>query len=186
MKNFSVFLILVSMFFAACKGKKVISDNKAISAVSIIRGQIKHLDTSFYQIMKYVMKDGKTDSSYLKREDVRTESADFLSLPDITQNDLSKNYSEEHLLDNSQNALSIIYTAKQENLEIKKQIIIVPIDELAAGKVQSIFFDRYIIKGDSTLQQKLFWQVDKFFQVGTILQVGSEPEQMTTSKVTWE
>lgn len=186
MKTFSYFLFGITFFSLACNGKKEDLNEQEISVLSIIKGQINHLDTSFYQIMKYERKDGKTDSTFLKREEVKLFTADFLSLPDLTRKGLMENYTEEKLIDNSQNTLSIISTANKDNLEIRKQIIIVPIDNLSSGKVQSIFFDRYIDKKDSSIEQKLFWQIDKFFQVGTITRKGNEPEKIRFLKVTWE
>jgi hypothetical protein len=186
MKIFSYFLLCATLLIISCKGKKDELDKQDISVLSIIKGQINHLDTSFYQIKKIETKDGKTDSSFLKREEVRSFAKDFLSLPDITGKNFNEKYTEEKLIDNSQNSLSIISTAKNDELEIRKQIIIVPINELATGKVQSIFFDRYVENKDSSIEQKLFWQVDKFFQIGTIIVKGNQPEKVNFLKVSWE
>ena len=186
MKTFSYLFFGVTLLFIACKGNKKETSKQDISVLSIIKGQINHLDTSFYQIIKYETKDGKTDSSILKREEIKAVAADFLSLPDLTGKELKEKYTEEKLIDNNQNTLNIISTANNDNLEIRKQIIIVPIDDLASGKVQSIFFDRYIEKKDSSIEQKLFWQIDKFFQIGTIIRKANGPEQISFLKVRWE
>jgi hypothetical protein len=179
-------LAAILFLFAACKEEKKSSKEPAISAISIIKGQVNHLDTSFYQLMKFETREGKTDSAYIKREDVKGLAAGFLSLPDITQNDYSANYEEDRLFEAGQNTLSITATAKNDKLEIQKQIIIVPLDKFATGKVQSIYIDRSVQVNDSSIQQKLFWQVDKYFQVGNIIQTGNQPEKIHLLKVTWE
>lgn len=170
----------------ACKGKNETSKEPAISVISIIKGQVHHLDTSLFQIMKFETIEDKTDTSFLKREEVRNFAADFLSLPDITLNDYLDNYVEERLIDAGQNTLSITATAKKESLEIQKQIIITPLDEFATGNVQSIYIDRFVQTKDSTIQQKLFWQIDKYFRVVSIIQKGDLPEKTHILKVTWE
>ena len=186
MKNNYYSLLVIFFFFTACKEKKDSSKESAISAISIIKGQVNHLDTSLYQIMKFETYDGKTDTSYLKREEVSNIAVDFLSLPDISQNDYTDNYIEDRLIDAGQNTLSITATAKTDKQEIQKQIIIVLLDDLATGKVQSIYIDRSVQVNDSTIQQKLFWQIDKYFRVGSIIQKGNMPEKTHMLKVTWE
>jgi hypothetical protein len=190
MKNMYVLTFTVSFFLIACKSKKDSktdkSTNSSISVLSIFNGQVNHIDTSLYQVTRLDTKDGKTDTTYIRREDVRELAAPFLSLPDISRKDYEENYTEERFIDETQNSLSITATAKKEGLEILKQIIIVPIDDLASGKVQSIFIDRQVQQGDSSVEQKLFWQVNKFFQVGSIIQKDANAEQTKLLKVTWE
>lgn len=186
MKNIFILLSFLSIGFNSCKEKKEKTDEPVISAISIIKGQLNHLDTSFYQITKIETFDGKTDTSYLKREEVRGLASDFISLTDIAQNDYSENYIEERLIDEGQNTLSITATAKNEQLEIQKQIIIIPLDELASGKVESIYIDRSVQVNDSSIQQKLFWQLGQYFQVGSIIQKGNAPEIIHIRKVKWD
>ena len=183
--TYYIFILFVYVT-TGCKEKKETSKGIAISVVSIIKGQVNHLDTSLYQIMKYETKNSKTDTSYLKREEVRGLANSFLNLPDISKNNYEDNYTEERLIDQGQNTLSIIATAKNEKLEIQKQIIIVPLDELAAGKVQSIYIDRFVQVNNIDTEQKLFWQVDKFFQAGNIIQAGGPGEKTEIIKVTWQ
>ena len=179
MKNYYIATAILAGFIAvSCTGKKESKTEGIISVTSIFKGQVNNLDTSLYQIMKYETLEGKTDTVFLKREEVRALAADFLSLPDITKNKYEENYIEERMLDGSQNSLSIISTAKNEKLEIQKQIIIVPLDETSTGKVQSIYIDRWVQVKDSTIEQKLFWQIDKYFQVGNIIHTGDQPEKM--------
>lgn len=186
MKNYYISVLMLAGFIlASCGGKKEKNDG-AISVLSIFQGQVNHIDTSLYQVIKYETQEGKTDTAFLKREEVRALAADFLSLPDITKNNYEENYTEERMLDESQNTLSITSTAKNEKLEIQKQIIIVPLDESSTGKVQSVYIDRWIQKKDTTIEQKLFWQIDKFFQTGNIIHTDNQPEKMKTMKVTWE
>jgi len=144
MKNYLFFPALLVIFFAACKQKKGTKQEPPISALSIIKGQLNGLDTSLYSITKYETVDNITDTTYLKREDVRSFAAPFLTLPDIADKEYYNNYTEERLIDAQQETLNITSTAKNENAEIQKQIMVIALADAASGKVQSVFIDRYI------------------------------------------
>lgn len=186
MKKYYLLFFIIAASLFSCKGKKNKPEDSAISVISIIKGQLHHLDTSFYQIMKFTSSNGVNDSAYLKREDVKEYAKGFLEIPDIAEKKLLNQYTEERIIDESQNTLSITYTAKDENMEIQKEIIIVNIDDLASGKVQSIYIDRFLPEKDSSVQQHLFWQMDKFFQIGESIQKENSPELTRTSKIVWK
>src|SRR6185436_10478551 len=155
MKNYLVLSALIAIFFVACKEKKEIKQDSPISALSIIKGQLNSLDTSLYEIIKYETADTITDTVYLKREEVRKFAAPFLTLPEIADKEYYKNYTEERLIDAQQETLNITSTAKNENAEIQKQIMVITLADVSSGKVQSIFIDKYITSKDSTIEQKL-------------------------------
>jgi len=186
MKNYLLFPALIAIFFVACKQKTETKQEPPISALSIIKGQLNSLDTSLYEIIKYETADNITDTVYLKREDVRKFAAPFLALPDIADKEYYNNYTEERLIDAQQQTLNITSTAKNENAEIQKQIMIITLADVSSGKVQSIFIDRYIPSKDSTIEQKLFWEIDKYFSIGSIIEKEKQPDKTHFTKVTWQ
>jgi len=186
MKNYLIVPALIVILFAACKEKKELKQESPISVLSIIKGQLNHLDSSLYEIIKYETADNTTDSSYLKRDEIRKFAAPFLSLPEIADKNYYENYTEEKLIDAQQETLSITTTAKNENAEIQKQIIVITLSDVSNGKVQSIFIDRYIPSKDSTVDQKLFWELDKYFSIGSIIEKENQPEKTHFTKVAWQ
>jgi nitrous oxide reductase accessory protein NosL len=186
MKNYLLLSTLVAIFCAACKEKKEPEQEPPISALSIIKGQLNGLDTSLYEIIKYETADAITDTAYLKREEARNIAAPFLTLPEIADKEYYKNYTEERLIDAQQGTLNITSTAKNENAEIQKQIMIITLADGSSGKVQSIFIDRYIPSKDSTIEQKLFWEIDKYFSIGSIIEKENQPEKTHFTKVAWQ
>ena len=186
MKIYGIVIGFILVIPTACNSKKKGTGEKPISATSITRGQLNHLDTSLYQITRYKINNGKTDSAWISREEIRDLAADFLSLPDISQGKLISQYTEEKLIDEATNTLSITSMARNENSEIQKQIIIISLDESANGKVNSIYIERYKKHQDSLFEQKLFWELDKFFQIGNIIHPPDQPEQSELLKVTWQ
>lgn len=186
MKNYLILSALITIFFAACKEKKETKQEPAISALSIIKGQLNSLDTSLYEIIKYETADNISDTVYLKREEVRKFATPFLTLPEIADKEYYKNYTEERLIDVQQETLNITSTAKNENAEIQKQIMVITLADVSSGKVQSIFIDRYIPSKDSTIEQKLFWEVGKYFSIGIIIEKENQPDKTHFTKVTWQ
>lgn len=186
MKNYLILLAFVIIFFPACKEKTETKQEPPISALSIIKGQLNGLDTSLYEIIKYETANNISDTTYLKREEVRKFAAPFLSLPEIADKEYNKNYTEERLIDAQQGTLNITSTAQNENAEIQKQIIVVTLADDASGKVQSIFIDRYIPSKDSTIEQKLFWEVGKYFSIGSIIEKENQPDKTHFTKVAWQ
>jgi hypothetical protein len=192
MKNYLFLAALLVMLLAACKRKrdpekeKEVKEERPISALSIIKGQLNDIDTSLYEIKKFETINNVTDSTYLRREEIRKIAAPFLSLPDIADEKYYEKYTEDKLIDIEQNTLNITSFSKSDTAEIQKQIIIVSISPTENSKVQSIFIDRYISKGDSTIQQKLFWVLDNYFSIRNIIEKENQPEKIHTTKVTWQ
>lgn len=186
MKNYLIVLTLIAILFSACKEKKEAKQEPPISVLSIIKGQLNHLDTSLYGVTKYETTGNITDTTYLTRDKIREFAAPFLSLPEIADKNYYKNYTEERLIDAQQETLNITSTAKNENAEIQKQIIVIAMADISSGKVQSIFIDRYLPSKDSTIEQKLFWEIDNYFSIGSIIEKENQPDKTRFTKVAWQ
>ena len=191
MKNYLIIPALTVLLFTACKEKKDSkkeeeSNDPPISALSIIKGQLNHLDTSFYEVRKFETIGNVTDTVYLKRNEIRLFAAPFLSLPEIADEKYYERYTEDKLIDVQQNTLNITSISKSDTAEVQKQIVIVGLSPTENSKIQSIFIDRYILQGDSTIEQKLFWEIDKYFSIGSIIEKGNQPDKIHTTKVAWQ
>src|ERR1051325_1122987 len=107
MKNYLIIPFLAVILLIACKQKKETKQEAPISALSIIKGQLNKLDSSMYAFVKYDRNENKTDTTYLKREEIRRLAEPFLSLPDIADKNNFKKYDEERLIDAQQGTLNI-------------------------------------------------------------------------------
>jgi len=187
MKNYLIIPALIALFSAGCKEKKETKQDAPISALSIIKGQLNKLDTSLYAFTKYDRTNDRSDTTYLKREEVRQYAGPFLSLPDIADVNNNKKYNEEKLIDAQTDILSIISTLKDgENSEVLKQILVIDVSDISNAKVQSIFIDRNISSNNSTIEQKLFWQIDKYFTINSAIIKENQPDKTNFLKVTWQ
>ena len=187
MKNYLILPILITGLFVACKDKKETKQEPQISALSIIRGQINKLDTSLYAFIMYDKSDLRSDTTYLKREEVRKHAEPFLSLPDITDKKNFEKYTEERLIDAQTDLLSIISTLKEEeSSEVLKQILVIDVTDVSSAKVKSIYIDRSINSSDSIIEQKLFWQIDKYFTINSAIIKENQPDKTHFTKVAWQ
>ena len=187
MKNYLILLAFTIILIPACKEKKEAKQEAPISALSVIKGQVNKLDTSLYAFTKYYRNDSISDTTYLKREEVRKFTGPFLSLPDIADKEYSKKYTEERFIDAQLETLSIISTLKdEENSEVLKQIMVIGVSDISNSKIQSIFIDRYIASNDSIIEQKLLWEIDKYFTITSTTIKENQPEKTDFTKVAWQ
>lgn len=179
--------IAVLLLFG-CGSKEAGTDTSTFFPVlSFIKSQVSHVDSTALSIMKIETSAGRSDTVYVKREQFKALANDFLTIPDITEKGNSGNYKETHLYDQELKRVVLNYTPKNPEAEIRRQEVFVEPDD-GSGKgdqVQTIFIERHINTRDSTVQKKLLWQVNKRFQIATIIQKKNEPEKVQKIQVIW-
>jgi hypothetical protein len=188
MKKPFYILLIGTLLFVSCKNKKHTAEEPASNyfpVLSFIKSQVAHVDTSLYRIIKVVQKDSAAnDTTYLKREDFKEAAKDFLSIPDISSDDLKDEYTETKLFDADLERAVLNYMPKEPDKEITRQEVIIKPDQ-DGDKVQSIFINRVNSNKDSTVQKILFWEVDRKFKIVTLVQKPNVSEKKTTEEVIW-
>jgi len=186
MKNCLFTVLLLTVIISSCKENDKEKADPPISALSIIKGQLAQLDTSLYQVTKIETAGRGSDTAIIKREDIRKYAAAFLSLPEIANSKYYKRYKEERFIDQEQGTLSITAFANDGNAEIQKQILIISLADLANGKVRNIYIDRQRTEGQNLIEEKLFWEIDSYFSIGSIIQKQNQPEETKLIKIEWQ
>lgn len=186
-KNNSLIALFAILFLASCKHK---DEGKSgfISVLSLIRAEVAHVDTSLYPIIKTVMYDSThTDTFFIPREEFAKEAKDFLEIPDLADKKTAKRYKEEPpRYDESLGRVIFKYTpVKPENEEVKSQEFLATPVPGADAKINNVIIIREISNRDSFLQKKLFWQMNRSFQIVTTSQKPGKPEVTTITKVAW-
>jgi hypothetical protein len=187
MKNYLLLLLTAFIIVPACKQKKKESDKKFISVVSLIEKQVEHVDTALYSIQKIIYTDSlHSDTTYIRREDFRSEAKEFLEIPDLSNPKVASRYKENTSYDETLGRVLITYTPENpDEEEIQKQEILVTPNIATGDQVNNIIINRVISNRNGFLRKNMLWQIDKSFQVVTITQKPGEPEITTTMKVTW-
>ena len=179
-------LILSCTLVYSCKSKKNEEEQPAnyFPVLSFLKSQVMNVDTSFYRIVKVQKENGLIDTALIKREEFKKFASDFITIPDISSEDLKDEYTETKLYDEAINRFILSYTPKEADAEIQRQdITISPSGD--SSKVETIYIDWLIDKGDSIVQKKMFWQMDKSFQVITSISKPGQPERLKTIQVLW-
>lgn len=184
-KVFTAFFIL---FLVACSDKTKEPPKNYISALSLIKNQVAHVDSSLYSIMKTITYDSAhTDTSYIPREEFEIAAAEFLDIPDLSNQKVARRFKEEEArYDDVMNRVIITYVpVDPEEEEIKKQEIMVSPNIATGDQIKNIIINKVISNRDSFMEKKLLWQMDKSFQVVIIKQKPGMPSTIATTKVSW-
>ncbi|MDP4261093.1 MAG: hypothetical protein Q8941_01065 [Bacteroidota bacterium] len=189
MKNIyrPVFVLLILSLFITCKQKKNEKAEKGsfIPVTSIIKAQLNHIDTSFYSISKVTYIDSShSDTTYIKREDIRNLAADFLAIPDLSKTE----YTEENIPGPLDYQTTITYKPiAPDKGDVQRVDLVIGPDNAAAGngQIQSIFIQQSFTNKDSSVVKKMLWQVNRSFQVTITRQLPGGKETYSTYKVIW-
>jgi hypothetical protein len=169
----------------SCKSKKEGEEpTNYFPVLSFLKSQVTNVDTSLYQIIKIQKENGHSDTVFLKREEFKTYAKDFISIPDISSDDLKDDYTETKLYDDAINRVVLSYTPKEGEDGIQRQdVTISPSGD--SSKVETIYIDWLIDKGDSIVQKKMFWEMNKRFQIITSISKPGQTERLKTILVSW-
>lgn len=177
---------LVCLFACKPKMKRDASEETFFPALSFLKSQVAHVDTSLYFIRKIVYIDSlHNDTIYLRREEFRNEARDFLLLPDISDSRYKKRYTETRHYDPMIGRVLLTYLpVEPEKEEIQRQEVLVKPDA-SGGKMTNIIVHSIINTRDSLVEKRLLWLVDKSFQVIITRQLPGQPQTTSTFKVIW-
>ncbi len=189
MKKYSIstYIILASALLLSCKSKdkNEKKQDDPFPALSFIKSQVAHVDTSVYPLKKIITIDSTSDTADVRREDFRALAADFINTPDLTEKKYRKSYKFENRFDSELGMAIFGCTPLQDNLEVRRQeVLIVP--NPPNDKVKSIYIEKYKTNKDSTLMQRLTWNTDKSFIITNIISKNGQPDKIITTKVIWQ
>lgn len=177
------FFVALAIGCLGCKQKK----NDVFPALDFIKGQVAHVDTSIYSIIKLVpVTDSTYDTTYVKREQFRDLAKDFLETPDISKKFGGK-YAEERMMNNELGLAVFIATPKDDDLEVRRQEVRIEPGESSGSndKIKSVYIEKFKNYKDSSITKRMTWYTDSRFQIVTIAQKGNEKEKTSVMEVVW-
>jgi hypothetical protein len=189
-KFFSFSLLVFIVIFSSCHTEQKTgtvaaqktSDTTNIFAVtSFLKGQLNRLDTLPVTPLKIISENGKTDSTWLKRADIRRNATPFLT-PVIDSANMTSLFSEKSFLDQTINAYTFSYDAK---VKLPDSIRLTHWDVYMnpqTNNIQRI----YMVKenGDTTTQ--LTWLINKSYSIRTIISEPNKEAKIKEEKMIWD
>lgn len=182
-------LVLLTLFVAvlySCKQDKKPAGKPFISVPSIIRAQVKQIDTSLFVIRKIVTVDSTSDTSYVRREDFAAEAKDFLELPDLADPKIGKDFKQDSVIyEEMLNLVILTYRPRKKESLIQKEEVLITPSLIEGDHFHSIMVSTFSQDRNGSIQKEMLWSIDKSFQVVTTTQSPGQPEKTTIVKLTW-
>lgn len=193
-KLFPFILIVFSFFLNSCNSNNNTvehSDNDSAKIASIfpvtefLKGQLKMIDSMQITPLKLLISNGKTDSIWLKREDIRAGATPFLR-PEIDSITMSPLFSEKSFLDQTLNAFTFSYDPKvriPDSLQLTHwDVYINP----QSHQVQRIYLVKENNESNHHIITQLTWVTDGWYSIRTITQSpGKNEPDVKEEKMIW-
>jgi hypothetical protein len=171
-----------------CKNKKKNESSEAqfFPVVPFLKGQVKHIDTSLYRIVKVETIDSSTTTTYLKREEFRNYAKDFLELPDISSDKWKDDYEETKMFDDALNNVILTYTTTDEDNKVRREdVMLEPTNTSGNSEVKDIIINTLQSNKDSTVEKNMVWYVNKRFTIVTKIEKTGQPEKIIKLEIIW-
>ena len=180
-------ICLLLIFCTSCKSKKKLDSTKAfVSIVDYLQTEVKRMDTLPLHFTKITGLDSTSDTVVVTKEEFHKYAKEFLDIPDIASPDKMDDYTETNDFDDILNNVLLIYTAKNENDEVRNETVIMRPDDSGDTHIKTFLVHTLKAKKDATVEKEMAWHIDKRFQIVTKLTKPNQPEKISTVIINWE
>lgn len=192
-KLFLFFLVTLLLSFSACHPGKNAEANLAknssdsvhiIPVTSFIKGRLRMLDTMPVTPLQTITENGKIDSIWLKREDIRKNAEPFLS-PEIDSATMYSFFTENSFLDQTINAYTFSYDPK---VRLPDSINLTHWDVYMnpeTNTIERIYMVKEKDENNQSVITQLTWLVNKWYSIRTITQAPGKEAQVKEEKMIW-
>jgi len=193
MQKLFTFLFFGLITFSACHSTKEKSQSPSkdskeketfFPVTDFLKGQLKELSSMPVTPLKTISINGKTDSVWVKRENVLQFARPFLT-PEVDSVSMTDYFSEKSFLDQTINAVTFSYDPKiklPDSIKLRHWDVYI---DPQKGTVQRIYLVKENISGDSDITTQLTWKVNEWCSIRTITQRPGKKPQIQEEKMTW-
>ncbi|RTL57143.1 MAG: hypothetical protein EKK37_13915 [Sphingobacteriales bacterium] len=186
---YSLTIVFSLIFFSNCKpkvkpGETARAEEKKkefLPVIEFLAGEIKHVDTVPYTLVKYTTINDRTDSVIISRPEFRNMTKEFLEI-NIRDDKYKDNYEETSFADNSTGTLSFTYISKSPGIKLSKVDAYVNPE---SQKITRLYLERNYNGGDTAITKKLLWQTKGNFIIITIKNINNK-ESVVQEKIVWD
>jgi hypothetical protein len=192
-KLFSSFIFCLFFIFLGCHtSPKELSANDGdennpsiFPVTSFLKGQLLEIDSMETTPLKITAANGKTDSVWLKREDVRAAAAPFLT-PVIDSATMSSLFSVKSFLDQTIHAYTFTNDPKvklPDSISLRHWDVYMSPE---TNKVTRIYMVKEKMVGIVKTTTQLTWFSNKWFSIRTITQAPEKKPEIKEEKMIWD
>jgi hypothetical protein len=186
---------LTFLFTAACQSVQPAStavDSRQADTVKknylpvadYLKSEIAAVDSFPYRLMKYHIKNDKTDSGIITTAIFDKTAAEFLK-KDLDSSYFEKNFEENSFVDRSTNLISFTYSTKDTGYGLKRvDVLLSPGTDI--NKLNSIYMEAISGNPDSVVISKLTWNAGRNFRILHIQKPKKGPETASQTIVVWD
>ncbi|HTC00521.1 MAG TPA: hypothetical protein VK705_07545 [Ferruginibacter sp.] len=153
---------------------------------SFLKSQLIALDSVPFTPLVYTIVNDKTDSLWLKKEQLKTFLAPFFSV-DIDTTNLIKYFKETKFNDQTLNAITLMYEPLgqlPDTLQLRSWNVYI---DPTSGNVRSIYIEKEFKENGESYIQQLIWTTDKSAKIITILnQPNGNTKLLKEQKIIWD
>ncbi|MES2430639.1 MAG: hypothetical protein V4556_06845 [Bacteroidota bacterium] len=197
MKITVVYLALLIPIFVACKQNKTNtsaaietqSDKEKIDSffpvTSFLKGQLAILDSLPVTPLRTIVVNDKTDSAWVKREELHSLLQPFF-FTEIKETNLTDLFRETSFKDQSLNAITFTYDPKKR---LPDSLLLTHWDVYInpePGTINKIYMVKKGVENNKNYIQQLTWETDKWAKIVTIFTDEKEkPLSIKEDKISW-
>ncbi|MBN9379536.1 MAG: hypothetical protein J0H74_02145 [Chitinophagaceae bacterium] len=159
------------------------TSEKFFPVADYLQSEIRYVDSTPLAIMKCETVSSRTDSSFLKPDEFNRLAADFLA-PELSADNLEKNFTENSFGDKTTGYLSFTYSPRDKDQSLRRVDVVVSPGE-GFNKVKSIYLERIARQSDTLMIKKMYWQARHSFVIITSLQPPGKSPEVRQLKVVW-
>jgi len=148
-----------------------------------LQSEIRYVDSTPLAIMKCETTHNRTDSTFLTPDEFHKLAATFLA-PDLTADNLQKNYTENSFGDKTTGYLNFTYSPRDKSQSLQRVDVVVSHGN-GFDKVKSIYLERAARQSDTLMIRKMYWQARHSFLIVTSLQPPGKTPEIRQLKVVW-
>ena len=185
---------LVAFCLYACNNKSQQAEQAAIiidstvaffPVTSFLKGQLIALDSLPITVLRIVTIKGKSDSFWIKKENVQPLLDDFFT-QEINTTNLTAFFKESKFNDEGVDAITYTYEPKAalpDSILLKHWDVYV---KLQTGKVKRVYMVKQVKQGAEIFTLQLTWVTDKWAKIVTILNKSAgESELIKEEQFVW-
>lgn len=193
--RFFTLVVLILFLFPGCSEQKPQTDKQTskdsakkqtfFPVTDYIRGQLKEIDSLPVTPLKILIDNGRQDSMWMKKEDIRPFAEPFLH-PEIDTSNFKDLFTEKSFLDQTINAFTFSYDPAgklPDTLQLRRwDVYIDPIN----NRIKRIYIIKEVNTNGLLQTLQLTWKSNQWCKITTITEQPGQPADIKEQVMKWD